>query len=32
MSPFALSDGHDFPRLIDELVPGFAAQGDDIVV
>ncbi len=29
MSPFALPDGHDFPRLFDELVPGFAAQGDE---
>ncbi len=32
MRPFAHSDGHDAPWLIDELVPGFAAVGDDIVV
>ncbi len=32
MGPFASPDGHDFPRLIDELVPGLAAQVDDIVV
>jgi len=32
MGPFTSPDGHDFPRLIDEFVPGFAAQGDDIVV
>ena len=32
MRPLALPDGHDFPRLVDELVPGLAAEGDDIVV
>ncbi len=30
MGPFASTDGHDFPRLIDELVPGFAAVGGDV--
>ncbi len=28
----AQSDGHDFPRLIDELVPSCAAMVDEIVV
>jgi hypothetical protein len=28
----AQSDGHDAPWLIDELVPGFAAMVDEIVV
>ena len=32
MSPFSASDRHDLPGLIDELVPGFATQRDDIVV
>jgi hypothetical protein len=32
MCPFEQSDGHDFPGLIGELVPGLAAQGDDIVI
>ena len=32
MSPFPSSYGHDFPRLIDELVPGFAGEVDDIVI
>ena len=32
MSPLAPSDGHDFPRLIDELVPGLAAKRDDLLV
>ena len=27
-----MSDGHDLPGLIDELVPGVAAVGDDILV
>jgi hypothetical protein len=29
--PVAAGDGHDFPRLIDEGVPGVAAVIDDIV-
>lgn len=32
MGPFASSDGHDVPWLIDELVPGLAAVVDDVVV
>ena len=32
MGPMAESDGHDAPRLIDELVPCVAAVIDDIVV
>ena len=32
MSPFTLTNGHDFPGLIDEFVPGEAAVIDDIVV
>ena len=32
MSPFSVSDGHDFPWLIEEVVPGVAAMVDDIVV
>lgn len=32
MRPFAESDGHDLPRLVDELVPCGAAMGDDVVV
>ncbi len=32
MRPFAQSDGHDAPGLIDELVPGVAAMIDDVVV
>ncbi len=32
MSPFPSAYGHDFPRLIDELVPGFAGEIDDIVI
>jgi hypothetical protein len=31
MCPFPPSDGHDFPGLIDELVPGLATQCDDFV-
>lgn len=31
MGPFAHSNGHDFPRLVDELV-GVAAAIDDLVV
>ena len=27
-----MPDGHDAPRLIDELVPGFAAVIDDVAV
>src|SRR6266550_2179279 len=29
--PIAVSDGHDFPGLIDEGVPGVAAVIDDVV-
>ena len=29
MGPLAPADGHDFPRLNDELVPGVTAEGDD---
>ena len=32
MGPIAHSDRHDGPGLIDELVPGLAAETDDIVV
>ena len=32
MSPLPSAYGHDFPRLVDELVPGFAGEIDDIVV
>jgi len=32
MRPFAATDGHDVPRLIDELVPSLAAVVDDVVV
>ncbi len=32
MCPFSVADGHDLPRLIDQLVPGLTAQGDDVVV
>jgi|SRR5215510_2178910 hypothetical protein len=32
MRPLAQSNGHDAPRLIDQLVPGFAAMVDEIVV
>jgi hypothetical protein len=31
MSPIALRDGHNFPGLIDQRVPGVAAVIDDIV-
>jgi hypothetical protein len=30
--PIAASDGHDFPGLIDERVPGDAAVIEDVVV
>lgn len=30
-SPVAACDGHDFPGLIDEGVPGIAAVIDDVV-
>jgi len=29
--PVAAGDGHDFPRLIDERVPGVAGMIDDVV-
>jgi hypothetical protein len=29
--PIAAGDGHDFPGLVDKLVPGVAAVVDDIV-
>ena len=32
MSLFSLSDGHDCPGLIDEPVPGLAAEGEDLLV
>lgn len=32
MRPFAVSDGHDAPGLVDELVPSLAAVVDDVVV
>ena len=32
MRPFAASDGHDAPRLIDEFVPCLATMVDDVVV
>jgi len=32
MRPLAQSDGHDAPRLVDELVPSIAAMVDEIVV
>src|SRR3546814_17401969 len=32
MGPFASSDGHDAPRLVDELVPRLTAVVDDVVV
>ena len=32
MGPFPSPYGHDFPRLVDKLVPGFAGEIDDIVV
>jgi hypothetical protein len=32
MRPIAQCDGHDAPRLIDELVPGVAAMVEDVVV
>jgi hypothetical protein len=32
MCPLAQSEGHDAPRLIDQLVPSLAAVVDEIVV
>ena len=32
MCPVAQTDGHDFPRLADEMVPGLAAMVEEIVV
>lgn len=32
MRPSPTPDGHDFPGLVDEVVPGVAAEGDDLVV
>ena len=32
MRPFAASDRHDAPRLIDQPIPGVAAKVDDVVV
>ena len=32
MCPIAHTDGHDGPRLIDEVIPGIAAMVDDVVV
>jgi hypothetical protein len=31
MRPFTVSDRHDFPWQIDELVPGLTAMADDFV-
>ncbi len=30
MSPLPETDGHDFPGFVDEVVPRFAAVGDDV--
>ena len=32
MCPFSHADGCDLPRPFDELVPGLAAERDDVVV
>ena len=32
MCPVPHADGDYLPRAVDELVPGFAAEGDDVVV
>jgi hypothetical protein len=32
MGPFSVTDGHDPPRLIDELVPGLGGEHDDVVI
>ena len=32
MRPLAQSDGHDAPRLVDELVPCLTAMADEIIV
>ena len=32
MRPFAHAEGHDLPWLVDEVVPGLAAQRDDVFV
>jgi hypothetical protein len=32
MRPFSQSDGRDGPGLLDEAVPGFAAESEDFVV
>ena len=32
MCPLAHPDGHDLPRAVDEVVPGFAAECDDVIV
>ena len=32
IGPLAMADGHDFPGLVDQPVPGIAAQCDDLVV
>jgi hypothetical protein len=32
MCPLAQSDGHDFPRAVDEGIPSIAAVIDDIVI
>lgn len=32
MGPLTKVDGGDFPGLADELVPGLAAEGDNLVV
>ena len=30
-TPFSVPDGHDLPRLLDELVPGIATYGDNLI-
>jgi hypothetical protein len=32
MGPVSHAEGHDLPRLIDELVPGITAVTDNIVI
>ena len=32
MRPFAHAEGHDLPWLVDDVVPGLAAQRDDVFV
>jgi hypothetical protein len=32
MSPFAIAGRHDFPEMVDELVPGSATMLDNVVI